>query len=43
MLKKNLINLYFRIKKERTILKYKNFNNKQKKNRFLSQDKIKFF
>ena len=37
MLKKNLINLYFRIKKERTILKYKNFNNKQKENRFFSQ------
>jgi len=43
MLKKNLINSYFRIKKERKILKYKNFNNKQKENRFLSQDKIKFF
>ncbi len=37
MLKKNLINLYLRIKKDRTILKYKNFNNKQNENRFFFQ------
>ena len=37
MLKKNLINSYFVIKKERKISRYKKFNNKQKENEFLFQ------
>ena len=37
MLRKKINKLYFRIKKDRTILKYRYFNNKQKENRFFSQ------